>query len=175
MFVLDHEIQAWCESVYSGWWHREAKVAELVDHLHCEIERLQTDGLTEEEAFTKATEKMGNLETLIIEHAKNRNFVSIISEYISNLKKWRNSMNPKKAAWWIIVISLMFAATIIFSSYSLQDTQYEKYSQTIMYLLIALWFIPYTFLSMTASGKQGTIKCEYLYFKRKASGIFSRR
>lgn len=175
MFDLDFEVQAWCQSVCSGWWHRDAKIVELADHLYCEIEHLQADGLSEEEAFQRATEKMGNIETLIVEHAKNRNLVSDFSDnQIRNFENWRDSMGPKKASTLIIVVSIVFAAAIIFSSYMLRDTPYEQYSQTVMFLLIALWFVPYTLLSVTATGGKGSIKCEYLYFKRKVTTLFSR-
>ncbi len=175
MFILEREVQAWCRSVYPGWRNRDARIAELADHLYCEIERLHADGLSEEEAFIAATGRMGDISLLIEEHAKNRGVVaSIYSNGIDSIENWRSSMNPKKASTLIIVISLLFAAAIILSSYLLADTQYEHLSQTVMYLLIAIWFIPYTLLSMTATGEQGTVKSEYLCMKRKVFGLFSR-
>lgn len=175
MFDLEHEVQAWCRSVYPGLWNRDARISELADHLYCEIERLHTEGLSEEEAFISATEQMGNIALLIEEHAKNRGVVaSIYSSGIDSIENWRSSMSPKKASTLIIVISLIFAAAIILSSYLLADTQYERLSQTVMYLLIAIWFIPYTLLSMTATGEQGSVKSEYLCMKRKVFSLFNR-
>jgi len=175
MFNLDQAICNWCRSVYPNWWKRDARIAELTDHLYCEVERLCAEGLLEEEAFLVATKRMGNINTLIAEHAKNRSVLSMLYDTgMNHLEEWRRPMNPKKASFLIIVISLFFAAAIIVSSYLLGDTQYEPYSQTVMYLLIALWFIPYSALSMTATGERGSIKSDCLSIKRKVSSLFNR-
>ena len=60
-------------------------------------------------------------------------------------------MNPKKAATLLIIISLIAAAAIMFSSCFLdgRDT-----SQTVMFLIIAVWFVPFTWLSARAAGKK---------------------
>ena len=155
MFDLDQEIHAWCCTIYPCWWNRDARTTELADHLYCEVERLRAGGLSEEEAFLAATKRMGTVATLISEHAKNRNWLASISGTgINQLENWGSSMSPKRASTLIIVISLIFAAAIIVSTYLLVDTQYEQYSQTVMYLLIAIWFIPYSLLSITATRKQ---------------------
>ena len=51
-------------------------------------------------------------------------------------------MNPKKAAFLIIIVSIAFAIAIVISSYLLADT---GYSQTAMFILIAIWWIPFTY------------------------------
>ena len=48
MFDLEKEVHAWCASIHPSGWKRGARIAELKDHLFCEIERLSADGLTEE-------------------------------------------------------------------------------------------------------------------------------
>ena len=60
-------------------------------------------------------------------------------------------MNPKQAATLLIIISLIAAAAIMLSSYLLdgRDT-----SQTVMFLIIAVWFVPFTWLSARAAGKK---------------------
>lgn len=175
MFNLDHEISAWCRSIYPNWWDRSARVAELADHLYCEVERLQAEGLSEEEAFVSATKRMGDVDALIVEHAKNRSFLLASCDNFANyLEKWRSSMSPKKASMLIIVSSLICAGAILLSTYLMVDTPFEKYSQTVMYLLIALWFIPYSLLSMTATGEQGSVKSDALSIKRKVWGLFNR-
>lgn len=175
MFNLDREIQAWCRSIYPNWWEGSARVAELADHLYCEVERLQAEGLTAEEAFAHATKRMGDVNTLIVEHAKNRSFVlASCDNFVRYLDEWRRSMSPKKASMLIIVVSLICAGAIILSTYLMVDTQFEEYTQTVMFLLIALWFIPYSLLSMTATGEQSSVKSDALSIKRKVWGLFNR-
>lgn len=60
-------------------------------------------------------------------------------------------MTNKKASLLIIIISLFFAAAMIISSLLLNDTQYSDHSQTITYFLIALWFIPFSYLLKIAN------------------------
>ena len=52
-------------------------------------------------------------------------------------------MTSKNNTLSIIVVSLIFVVAIMLSSYIFADT---GHSETIMYLLIALWFVPYTLL-----------------------------
>jgi len=59
-------------------------------------------------------------------------------------------MNPKRAAFFNIVISIIFAVAIILSSHLLKDSEH---SQTVLYLLIAMWWIPFSLL--TIAGVKG--------------------
>ncbi len=82
MFDLDKEIHAWCRSIHSNGWKRASSNAELTDHLYCEVERLSEEGLSEKQAFLAATERMGNVEDLRLEHSKNRNLFSALSDFL---------------------------------------------------------------------------------------------
>ena len=82
MFDLDKEIHAWCRSIHSNGWKRASSHAELMDHLYCEVERLSEEGLSEIQAFLAATERMGTVEDLRIEHSKNRNLLSTFSDFL---------------------------------------------------------------------------------------------
>jgi hypothetical protein len=64
-------------------------------------------------------------------------------------------MSPKKAAFLNIVISIIFATAIVFSDFLLEGSQYN---QTVMYSLIALWFIPFSLLTIAGVRGQGSIK-----------------
>lgn len=71
-------------------------------------------------------------------------------------KKWSDSMKPKKVVMLMIATSIFFAAAIIFSDFLLEGTQYNK---MVMYLLIALWWVPIAFLSASCrESKQVTVK-----------------
>ncbi|MBP7961920.1 MAG: hypothetical protein KBG20_06305 [Caldilineaceae bacterium] len=60
-------------------------------------------------------------------------------------------MTPRNNTVSIIIVSLIFAVAIALSTYIFADT---GYSQTIMYLLIALWFIPFTLLIRARNQKE---------------------
>jgi hypothetical protein len=60
MFDLKREVERWSAKAYAGPCRGKAaaSIAELEDHLYCEIERLEDEGRTEEEAFYAATAKL---------------------------------------------------------------------------------------------------------------------
>lgn len=53
-------------------------------------------------------------------------------------------MSPQKATLSIIIVSIVFAAAMIISSIFLAD---KAYSQTVILLLITLWFVPFAYLT----------------------------
>jgi hypothetical protein len=60
MFDLKREVEAWSKKAYAGPCRdRAASVAELQDHLYCEVERLEKEGLSREAAFRDATTRLG--------------------------------------------------------------------------------------------------------------------
>lgn len=52
-------------------------------------------------------------------------------------------MSPKRPTLSIIIVSLIFAIAILVSSYLFADT---GYADTITYILIAIWFVPFAYL-----------------------------
>lgn len=76
-------------------------------------------------------------------------------------------MKPQKAALLNIVVSLVFAAAILISSFVLVD---EKLATTVMFVLIALWWIPFSYLSTTRQKR--SLKSEYLCLKRSLANRF---
>ena len=79
-------------------------------------------------------------------------------------------MNPKKAAFLIILISLLFAAAIILSSMYIDD---KGSAQTVTFLLIGLWWIPFSYLA-AAAGKR-SLKSDFRCMKQKVAGFFTNR
>ena len=177
-FDLDKEVQLWCRAVHRFGWNRQARIAELADHLHCEIERLQSEGLSRQAAFRAAAEQLGDVGQLQSEHIKNVPLLSLFFTQVeqvafATLKSGEKPMTPKRAATYNIVISLVFAAAITLASYLIADTQYEGHAQTVTYLLIAIWFVPFTWLSAAGNGKSipDSIKCDWALIKRKFSRL----
>ncbi|MEZ4726918.1 MAG: permease prefix domain 1-containing protein [Caldilineaceae bacterium] len=177
-FELDKEVQIWCRAVHRFGWNRQARIAELADHLYCEIEQLQAAGLSAEVAFRTATEQLGDVAQLQSEHIKNATLLSLLYTQaeqfaFATLKSGDRPMTPKRAALYNILVSLFFAAAIILASYLIADTQYEHHAQTVTYLLIALWFVPFTWLSAAEKDKSigDSIKCDWALIKRKFSRL----
>jgi hypothetical protein len=72
MFNLDREVAAWSAAVHAERCQPSAGIAELTDHLYCEIDRARAEGLSDEEAFRTAVARVGSAPELTAEHAKNR-------------------------------------------------------------------------------------------------------
>ena len=82
MFNLEKEIDLWCHSIRMSGWNRASQIAELKDHLYCEIEQFSKDGLSDEEAFKAATARLGDVTELSREHSKNRSVLSVVFEFL---------------------------------------------------------------------------------------------
>ncbi|MCC3859682.1 hypothetical protein [Pseudemcibacter aquimaris] len=59
-------------------------------------------------------------------------------------------MKQNRNSLLIILVSLVFAGLIIFADYMLDGT---TYNETVKYMLIAVWFVPFSWLSYK-SGSQ---------------------
>lgn len=55
-----------------------------------------------------------------------------------------NSMSPKRGATLVVLVSLAFAAAILLASYLMGDSPNRE---TVVFLLIAVWWVPFTYLS----------------------------
>jgi hypothetical protein len=81
MFDLDQAVHGYCSSVSTSWFRRSAQIAELEDHLYCEIEQLVIGGASPERAFAQATSKLGETADLQREFGKNRRRFSSVSNF----------------------------------------------------------------------------------------------
>jgi len=158
MFDVAQAVDRWCDSVYPHWWQRAAQIAELKDHLYCAIEQLQEEGWSAEQAFLQATEKMGTVDALAREYTKNRNFLRLWADYLQaqgrkNVENWSNAMDPRKKAFLLIGISLFFAVAIILSDLLVEQSLYAQYAQLVTYLWVAIWFVPFSILSLKTTQK----------------------
>lgn len=160
MFDLNKSIDTWCRSVYRYRFNQQERIEELKDHLYCKVEDLQQMGMTEEQAFLEAIEAMGPVNELVAEHAKNKPFLSRLFEASSDhplLKAQErvSLMNEKKRAGLLIGISIVFAITMMISSSLIEDS---GTSQTVTNILIAIWWIPFSFLVAGVSRKRRCAK-----------------
>jgi hypothetical protein len=72
MFRLDDQISAWCTGVAECARMSKLEVEELRDHLVTEVQRQQSLGASEERAFELATARLGSIDDLCKEYAKNK-------------------------------------------------------------------------------------------------------
>ena len=161
MFNLNDEVLAWCQSVFPSGLERQARIDELADHLHCEVDRLMGEGHSEEEAFRLATELLGQENELSVENAKNLTGLNKQASVLyalctMNVKALRLLLTPAQASAWIIGVSLFFAGLMLLTS--LLQSGGDQ-SQTWTYIWIAVWWVPYSVLCVVASKKKGDRQC----------------
>lgn len=161
MFDLNNEVKRWSRSVHRSRCGGRLDAAELEDHLHCEIEALQATGLSEEEAFAKATKNLGDAVALADEHFRNRSaFVRGLHGLDAKLPKF----TAKQAGALNIGVSLLFAGAILLSAMMLKKDPDQ--AQMVSFLLIALWFVPFSYLASferrksaySCRGRKGILK-----------------
>ena len=69
-------------------------------------------------------------------------------------------ITPRQRAFWLIGVSLLFAALMLASSWILRDSEH---GQTLVFFLIAVWWVPYSLLATAishASDVNGDKKCD---------------
>lgn len=151
MFQLDHEIKSWCASVVLSRYGNRTRMAELEDHLYCEINALAEQGIAEQEAFLIATKKMGNSDDLSTEYAKNH---GLLLTLFGNKKGELET--DKKPAIKPIIHALIFAALMIISALLMSGSEYKD---TVTNSLILIWWISFSITHRT-------MKTDCAYFRR---------
>ncbi|MGH1364063.1 MAG: permease prefix domain 1-containing protein [Calditrichia bacterium] len=128
MFQLDKAIDNLTSQIASCSANMSAD--EIKDHLLSTVEDLVEHGSTEEEAYQTAVERIGNIAEL-----KNE---------LNNIHKERSFMNYRNPAFQQIITALFFAGAMLASAWL-------GFSDTVTYLLIAIWFIPFLLISKRSS------------------------
>jgi hypothetical protein len=72
MFRLDHEVSKWCSALTRQGNFSASQVEELKDHLYNDVQEQQALGVSEETAFYLAVKKLGAVDDLAQEYAKNQ-------------------------------------------------------------------------------------------------------
>ena len=137
MFDLDKEVTAWSEAVYAGRCRRAASVAELSDHLYCEIDRARADGLPDEQAFAAAVAKLGSGPELAAEDAKNRSVLQTACATAARSERGLTGEHRKL----LLAHAILWAALILGSSLVLSKTAAPKSLEMLFVsLLIPIWW-----------------------------------
>ena len=132
MFDLEREVAAWSASVHAERCQPEAGIAELTDHLYCEIELARAAGLSEEEAFRSATAKLGSTAELAAEHVKNRSALGDACQLAAKLEG-KTPLNRQQRQL-VLVHAVIWAVLIIVASLIL--------SKTVVEWLLVVAFVP---------------------------------
>lgn len=113
MFDLEREVAAWSAAVHAERCQPAASVAELSDHLYCEIDRARAEGFSDEEAFRTAIARAGSLSELTAEHAKNRSALGAACQLMAKLDRSGSSPENRRL---LLVHAFIWAVLLIAST-----------------------------------------------------------
>ena len=161
MFELEQAVQDWCQQVAASGCGNAHRIAELKDHLHCEIERLQHQGLSAEQAFQTATKQLGQQPQLHAEYAKNHNTLAGLCQHESATDE--SGQTAEQHSKNSIAHAILFAAAMLASAILIDDTTAASIS---LFILLGLWWATQTLMP----GPRLSAKVEWAFMRR----LFSR-
>jgi hypothetical protein len=136
MFDLDREVASWSATLQGERCHDAARVAELTDHLYCEIDRARAEGRSDEEAFRTAVARLGSVTELTAEHAKNRSAVCRVAAKIEPPLQYPGHRGPLIAHAFIWA-SLILASSVMFS----KSEAPNLYGYLLTGVCVPLWWV----------------------------------
>jgi hypothetical protein len=137
MFDLDREVTAWSAAVHIERCQPAASVAELSDHLYCEIDRARAEGLSDEEAFRAAIARLGSAPELMAEHAKNRSALGTACQMATKVDRLWSSPEHRRL---LLAHALVWAALIVASALVFTKTAArEAFGWLLIVVCIPLW------------------------------------
>jgi len=156
-FQLDKAVNDWCADAGAGRADGDA-VAELRDHLYCEIERLRGDGLSDRDAFLAATTQLGDAGRLSAEFSKN----NICAAAPSGGSVAMDPKYPGTRAAIGLMQSMVWAVLMLAVSWTLRGTEYAKpvFGYVFVGWLVS-WFVPLVLMDYRAA-----MRGECAFFKR---------
>lgn len=177
MFDLAKEVKLWSQSLKQiGCVSKstsENNIDELIDHLYCEIEALQKEGLSEQEAFEKAVEQFGESGQFLVEQGKVGGSSSTLfhSTGLAQLHKLEKKIAPKSNQQkipevQILLISILFAIAMIVTPLVISDKNLASMISNLLYAASA------TFILLLSINNRHSLKCEYLWIKRNLSKLW---
>ena len=150
MFDLKQQVRDWCRAAVPETCGDEAQLAELEDHLYCEIERLEGTGLSQSDAFAQATKRMGEARMLTNEYAKNQTFAArlcALDRRLSGVDRIEDPKLKKKASRLLIGNSLLWAAAMIATALLSRDSANAGY--LVPGVFVPLWFGSFLLINTT--------------------------
>lgn len=137
MFDLDREVTTWSAAANAARCRPAAGIAEMKDHLYCEIDRARAEGMPDEQAFRTAIARLGSATDLTAETAKNRSALGDACQVVARLDGPLPSADHRRL---LIVHALVWAALMIATSLVLKKTAGPEVSSWLLIgILIPLW------------------------------------
>ena len=113
MFDLEKEVAAWSQAVHADRCRNAGRVAELTDHLHCEIDRARAEGVSDERAFAAAVARLGQGQELAAEHAKDRSVLRKACAVVARYDRMESSGGHRGL---LIAHSMLWASVMLATS-----------------------------------------------------------
>ena len=158
MFQLEEAIVGWRRSLRRRGRIRKARIAELEDHLRCEIEERLANGQSAEDAFQDASRQLGDTRQLAKAYAVNAGWAGRMWQRIKQ-NHYTNGgcMSRRMKSAMIILNALFFAAVILLSKWYWMN---DGFSSTTLFLIIAVWFGAHVALTdRQAKSLRSEIRC----------------
>jgi hypothetical protein len=113
MFDLEKEVETWSRAVHADRCRAGESIAELSDHLLCEIEHGRGEGLSAEQAFKAAVMKLGSAPQLAAESAKNRSLLQVACAATRDTDSGSSSARGLLQAHAILWAAVMVASALL--------------------------------------------------------------
>lgn len=147
MFDLEKEVAAWSQAVHADRCRNADEVAELADHLLCEIEQLRaarsTAGrtqLSDEQAFKIAIATLGGKRGLTAEHAKNRSRIGALWAKVVRYERAQSAGLTREHSRLIAAHAILWAVLIAASALALSKSGAKDAATGLFTVWIPLWF-----------------------------------
>jgi hypothetical protein len=137
VFDLEREVASWSEAVYADRCRASGSVAELRDHLHCEIDRAKAEGLSDEAAFAAAVAKLGATPELAAEDSKNRSLLAAACAAAARHERLESSARNR---WLLVAHAILWASVIIAVSLFLsKSTLRNTIAMLLVLVMVPSW------------------------------------
>jgi hypothetical protein len=110
MFELKKAVESWSRAVIASSCRDAERMAEMADHLYCEIERARIQGMSDEQAFAAAVARVGSAGTLANEHAKNR---SVLAVSCATLASFERGAGGSEHRGFLLVHAFLWASLMV--------------------------------------------------------------
>lgn len=129
MFNLDQAIAEWCAQVVNPKAGAEGHYEELQDHFYCMVEQLQTQGHSEQAAFERARNMLGEPQSLRREFSKNHSWKQSLCNVLNEHMRQRHPEEIKMKESYVrisIVNAVLWAAAMIATGLVLRGNEAAK-------------------------------------------------
>jgi hypothetical protein len=147
LFDLEKEVTTWSRDVHADRCRNADEVAELADHLLCEIEQLKASRsksdrgpLSDEQAFKIAVANLGGRRGLTAEHAKNRSRVGALWAKVVRYERAQSAGLTREHGRLLAAHAILWAVLIATSALALSKAGAKDAASWLFTVWIPLWF-----------------------------------